>query len=71
VTSNGIRFFVDGVETAYGQATDSTGAPDPDDTIPLGINCEGTTSTLFATFDDVRLYNRVLTPFEIGVLAAQ
>jgi hypothetical protein len=71
VTSNAIRFFVDGVETAYGQATDRTGAAGPDDTIPLGINCEGTTSALFATYDDVRLYNRVLTPFEIGVLAAQ
>jgi hypothetical protein len=71
VASVGIGLYVNGIELSYSDATEGTNVPGDDTAIYMGINCVGPTNGLIATMDDVRLYNRVLTPFEIGVLAAQ
>ena len=69
-SATGIHVYVDGLEPGYASQADAPGPRVDDSTIDLTIS--DTTDPSFAgAIDDVRVYDRVLSPSEIAALATQ
>lgn len=62
------RFFVDGIERLSGTTTVNPGASNP---IAIGRNGNRNAQFFPGNIDDVRLYNRALSPAEIRLLASK
>ncbi len=72
ITAANAKLYVNGQETAYSTTTNAAGSRVSDASSSLRIgNGPGSTTTFNGLIDDVRLYNRVMTPQEIAVLAAK
>ena len=68
LTSTGIRLYVDGAEVPYGSGTITSG-PRPDDSaIELALNCAANDS-FAGDLDDVKLFDRVLSPTDVAGLS--
>jgi hypothetical protein len=66
--ASGIHIYVDGVEVTYSQSFDAMATVRPDDsTIPVAIGCVGP-SGFAGIMDDVKLFDRVLSPAEVTQL---
>jgi hypothetical protein len=63
-----IHIYVDGVETAYAEVADATGARPDDSGITASIGCGASSGGFVGLIDDVRLYDRALSPAEVGQL---
>ncbi|MEM6810916.1 MAG: LamG-like jellyroll fold domain-containing protein [Pseudomonadota bacterium] len=66
--SSGMRLYVNGVETAYGVTSNGSGSVDSDSAFNLSISSSVSGSAITGNFDDVRIYNRVLSADEIQAL---
>ncbi len=67
--ASGVRLYADGSEVVYNTATVSDSmTPRPDEsTITVAIGCDASTGFPGA-IDDVKIYDRVLTPAEVAAL---
>jgi hypothetical protein len=61
----GVHIYTGGTEVPYGISVPGSGTWVNDSTVDAWINCNANTS-FAGVIDEVALYDRVLTPFEIG-----
>jgi hypothetical protein len=63
----GIHLYVDGTEAARQSVFDGVGTRNDDSAVPFNLNCNGG-GMYGGAINDVRLFDRVLTPTEIAAL---
>ena len=70
-TTSAVEFFVNGASTQTIANTASVGAAVDGDPLVVGVWLTGDASYFAGLIDDLRIYDRILAPSELAVLAAQ